>query len=312
MTTTTINYNSKKQDELLIKLYDDKIIELSNSIVFEKTIKDIYSEIKNDNNRFIELKYIHQGKSVITTINKDNIKEYRINIAPDNFLDYDKNDLTELDLMEPEEMLKSKRLIAANEQERDMINKLSNKYELTNGSINIILLYVMFNNNPQIDLEKTCTLADDVINHVDVINASNTYKYINSIRPETTQEMFSRFDRTEPIEFFYNIYGRLPKRYEKRIINRLLLKIDLPYGAVNAIINEIYTCFKMQNRPLKLPRIIALIVGTKVRDKVYPEKARLVEFVGYRQDLLELNTDYERASKVLIPMVQDIVQKKWL
>ncbi|MFW0761826.1 hypothetical protein [Staphylococcus cohnii] len=312
MTTTTINYNSKKQDELLIKLYDDKIIELSNSIVFEKTIKDIYSEIKNDNNRFIELKYIHQGKSVITTINKDNIKEYRINIAADNFLDYDKNDLTELDLMEPEEMLKSKRLIAANEQERDMINKLSNKYELTNGSINIILLYVMFNNNPQIDLEKTCTLADDVINHVDVINASNTYKYINSIRPETTQEMFSRFDRTEPIEFFYNIYGRLPKRYEKRIINRLLLKIDLPYGAVNAIINEIYTCFKMQNRPLKLPRIIALIVGTKVRDKVYPEKARLVEFVGYRQDLLELNTDYERASKVLIPMVQDIVQKKWL
>lgn len=312
MTTTTINYNSKKQDELLIKLYDDKIIELSNSIVFEKTIKDIYSEIKNDNNRFIELKYIHQGKSVITTINKDNIKEYRINIAPDNFLDYDKNDLAELDRMEPEEMLKSKRLIAANEQERDMINKLSNKYELTNGSINIILLYVMFNNNPQIDLEKTCTLADDVINHVDVINASNTYKYINSIRPETTQEMFSRFDRTEPIEFFYNIYGRLPKRYEKRIINRLLLKIDLPYGAVNAIINEIYTCFKMQNRPLKLPRIIALIVGTKVRDKVYPEKARLVEFVGYRQDLLELNTDYERASKVLIPMVQDIVQKKWL
>lgn len=312
MTTTTINYNSKKQDELLIKLYDDKIIELSNSIVFEKTIKDIYSEIKNNNNRFIELKYIHQGKSVITTINKDNIKEYRINIAADNFLDYDKNDLTELDLMEPEEMLKSKRLIAANEQERDMINKLSNKYELTNGSINIILLYVMFNNNPQIDLEKTCTLADDVINHVDVINASNTYKYINSIRPETTQEMFSRFDRTEPIEFFYNIYGRLPKRYEKRIINRLLLKIDLPYGAVNAIINEIYTCFKMQNRPLKLPRIIALIVGTKVRDKVYPEKARLVEFVGYRQDLLELNTDYERASKVLIPMVQDIVQKKWL
>lgn len=312
MTTTTINYNSKKQDELLIKLYDNKIIELSNSIVFEKTIKDIYSEIKNDNNRFIELKYIHQGKSVITTINKDNIKEYRINIAADNFLDYDKNDLTELDLMEPEEMLKSKRLIAANEQERDMINKLSNKYELTNGSINIILLYVMFNNNPQIDLEKTCTLADDVINHVDVINASNTYKYINSIRPETTQEMFSRFDRTEPIEFFYNIYGRLPKRYEKRIINRLLLKIDLPYGAVNAIINEIYTCFKMQNRPLKLPRIIALIVGTKVRDKVYPEKARLVEFVGYRQDLLELNTDYERASKVLIPMVQDIVQKKWL
>lgn len=312
MTTTTINYNSKKQDELLIKLYDDKIIELSNSIVFEKTIKDIYSEIKNDNNRFIELKYIHQGKSVITTINKDNIKEYRINIAADNFLNYDKNDLTELDLMEPEEMLKSKRLIAANEQERDMINKLSNKYELTNGSINIILLYVMFNNNPQIDLEKTCTLADDVINHVDVINASNTYKYINSIRPETTQEMFSRFDRTEPIEFFYNIYGRLPKRYEKRIINRLLLKIDLPYGAVNAIINEIYTCFKMQNRPLKLPRIIALIVGTKVRDKVYPEKARLVEFVGYRQDLLELNTDYERASKVLIPMVQDIVQKKWL
>lgn len=312
MTTTTINYNSKKQDELLIKLYDDKIIELSNSIVFEKTIKDIYSEIKNDNNRFIELKYIHQGKSVITTINKDNIKEYRINITADNFLDYDKNDLTELDLMEPEEMLKSKRLIAANEQERDMINKLSDKYELTNGSINIILLYVMFNNNPQIDLEKTCTLADDVINHVDVINASNTYKYINSIRPETTQEMFSRFDRTEPIEFFYNIYGRLPKRYEKRIINRLLLKIDLPYGAVNAIINEIYTCFKMQNRPLKLPRIIALIVGTKLRDKVYPEKARLVEFVGYRQDLLELNTDYERASKVLIPMVQDIVQKKWL
>lgn len=312
MTTTTINYNSKKQDELLIKLYDDKIIELSNSIVFEKTIKDIYSEIKNDNNRFIELKYIHQGKSVITTINKDNIKEYRINIAADNFLDYDKNDLTELDLMEPEEMLKSKRLIAANEQERDMINKLSDKYELTNGSINIILLYVMFNNNPQIDLEKTCTLADDVINHVDVINASNTYKYINSIRPETTQEMFSRFDRTEPIEFFYNIYGRLPKRYEKRIINRLLLKIDLPYGAVNAIINEIYTCFKMQNRPLKLPRIIALIVGTKLRDKVYPEKARLVEFVGYRQDLLALNTDYERASKVLIPMVQDIVQKKWL
>lgn len=312
MTTTTINYNSKKQDELLIKLYDDKIIELSNSIVFEKTIKDIYSEIKNDNNRFVELKYIHQGKSVITTINKDNIKEYRINIAADNFLDYDKNDLTELDLMEPEEMLKSKRLIAASEQERDMINKLSNKYELTNGSINVILLYVMFNNNPQIDLEKTCTLADDVINHVDVINASNTYKYINSIRPETTQEMFSRFDRTESIEFFYNIYGRLPKRYEKRIINRLLLKLDLPYGAVNAIINEIYTCFKMQNRPLKLPRIIALIVGTKVRDKVYPEKARLVEFVGYRQDLLELNTDYERASKVLIPMVQDIVQKKWL
>lgn len=312
MTTTTINYNNKKKDELLIKLSDDKIIELSNAIVFEKSIKDIYSEIKNNNNRFIELKYIHQGKSVITTINKDNIKEYRINIAADNFLDYDKNDLTELDLMEPEEMLKSKRLIAANEQERDMINKLSNKYELTNGSINIILLYVMFNNNPQIDLEKTCTLADDVINHVDVINASNTYKYINSIRPETTQEMFSRFDRTEPIEFFYNIYGRLPKRYEKRIINRLLLKIDLPYGAVNAIINEIYTCFKMQNRPLKLPRIIALIVGTKVRDKVYPEKARLVEFVGYRQDLLELNTDYERASKVLIPMVQDIVQKKWL
>lgn len=312
MTTTTINYNNKKKDELLIKLSDDKIIELSNAIVFEKSIKDIYSEIKNNNNRFIELKYIHQGKSVITTINKDNIKEYRINIAPDNFLDYDKNDLAELDRMEPEEMLKSKRLIAANEQERDMINKLSNKYELTNGSINIILLYVMFNNNPQIDLEKTCTLADDVINHVDVINASNTYKYINSIRPETTQEMFSRFDRTEPIEFFYNIYGRLPKRYEKRIINRLLLKIDLPYGAVNAIINEIYTCFKMQNRPLKLPRIIALIVGTKVRDKVYPEKARLVEFVGYRQDLLELNTDYERASKVLIPMVQDIVQKKWL